>query len=143
MNQDKTIAWQVYEKMMEKDFFSQWMGIKPLIIEEGHCKLKMTVTKEMLNGFQILHGGIAFAFADSAFAFASNSFGRLSVSINGQMTYVKSSVEGDVIIAEAKLIHMNHKLANFDVSLINEKTSEELGFFRGTVYRKKELVLEL
>ena len=58
----------VFQEMMEKDYCSQWMGIEPVLLEAGHCIIKMTVKKEMLNGFGILHGGISFAFADSAFA---------------------------------------------------------------------------
>jgi len=67
-------ASRVYDQMMEKDYCSQWMGIEPIQIAEGHCSIQMIVKREMLNGFGILHGGIAYAFADSAFAFASNSY---------------------------------------------------------------------
>ena len=132
----------VYDKMMEKDYCSQWMSIKPVVIEEGHCKLKMMVKKEMLNGFGILHGGIAYAFADSAFAFASNSYGRVALSINGSMTFAKSAVEGDELLAEANMLNITHKTADFDVVISSEKTGEKHYFFRGTVYRSSKAVIE-
>ena len=94
----------------------------------------MIVKKEMLNGHGILHGGIAFAFADSAFAFASNSYGRIAVSINGNISYAKSAKEGDLLIAEAKPLNITHKTADFDVNVMNE-SGEIYYFFRGTVYR--------
>ena len=134
MSKENQLAQAVYHKMMEKDYCSQWLGIEPLLIEEGHCKIKMTVRKEMLNGYGILHGGIAFTFADSAFAFASNSYGRLAVSINGSMNYAKSAKEGDILIAEATALNVTHKTADFDVNVMNEK-EEIYYFFRGTVYR--------
>jgi len=131
-------AEKVFQLMMEKDYCSQWMGIEAILIEEGHCKVKMTVRKEMLNGYGILHGGIAFAFADSAFAFASNSYGRIALSINGSMTYAHSSVMGDVLIAEAQALSVTHKTAVFDVNIYRERDKEICYRFRGTVYRKSE-----
>lgn len=134
------LALAVYRKMMEKDYCSQWMGIQPLLLQEGHCRIKMTVHREMLNGYGILHGGIAFAFADSAFAFASNSYGRIAVSINGSMNYARSAKEGDTLIAEAKAIQVGYKTADFDVNVMDEN-GDIYYFFRGTVYRTGKEVL--
>ena len=134
------LAEQVFNKMMEKDYCSQWLGIEPIILEEGHCKIKMTVKREMLNGYSILHGGIAYTFADSAFAFASNSYGRIAVSINGAMTFSKSAKEGEVLFAEAKALNVTYKTADFDVNVMNEQ-GEIYYRFRGTVYRKSAEVL--
>jgi len=127
---------------METDYCSQWLDITPLLIEEGHCKIKMTVRKEMLNGYGILHGGIAFTFADSAFAFASNSYGRLAVSINGTMHYSKSAKEGDEIIAEAIALNVNHKTADFDVNVSDAISGQALYYFRGTVYRSSKEIID-
>jgi acyl-CoA thioesterase len=63
----------VVEHMMQKDLFSQWLGIGIIEIKEGYSKLQMKVREEMINGFDIVHGGIAFSLADSAFAFACNN----------------------------------------------------------------------
>ena len=125
----------VYESMMAQDYCSQWLGVAPITIEEGHCIIQMTVKKDMLNGFGILHGGIAYTFADSAFAFASNSYGRVAVSIQGSMNFMKSAKEGDALIAEATALNVTHKTADFDVVVSNKDTSEKLYIFRGTVYR--------
>ncbi len=134
-------ALAVFEKMFEQDFCSQWMGLELIEIQEGFCKIKMTVRQEMLNGYGILHGGIAYAFADSAFAFASNSYGRVAVSINGSMHYAKSALEGQTLIAEAQAINVNHKLADFDVKVFEQESGENFYNFRGTVYRKTDQVI--
>lgn len=133
-------ATKVFNAMIEHDYCSQWLGIKAVSLEEGHCIIKMTVQRDMLNGFGILHGGIAFTFADSAFAFASNSYGRLAVSINGSMSYAKSAKEGEVIFAEARALHVGNKTADFTVDIYNEQ-KEKLYFFRGTVYRTSKNIL--
>lgn len=134
MSKQTPLAETVFQKMMEKDYCSQWMGIESMLLEEGYCRIKMTVKREMLNGFGILHGGMAYAFADSAFAFAANSYGRVAVSINGSMNYAKSAKEGETLIAEAKALHVTHKTADFDVEVMNEQ-GEVYYYFRGTVYR--------
>ena len=131
----KNKAEKVYESMMENDFCSQWLGIKPLLIEEGHCILEMQVRKEMLNGFGTLHGGMAYSLADSALAFASNSYGRISPLINGNMLYSKSAKIGDVLKAEATVISLGNKKADVDVVITCEGQEEPFYFFRGTVYR--------
>ena len=128
-------AQKVFESMMENDFCSQWLGIKLILIEKGHCILQMEVRKEMLNGFGTLHGGMAYSLADSALAFASNSYGRISLLINGNMTYSKSAKIGDVLKAEAKVISLGNKKADTDVVITCEGQEEPFYFFRGTVYR--------
>ena len=67
---------KIVNKMFDQDAFSQWLGIQIVDVSEGYCQIKMTVRKEMLNGFHIAHGGIAYSLADSALAFASNSNGK-------------------------------------------------------------------
>lgn len=141
MSEKNHLAKAVFEKMMEQDHCSRWLGIEPVVIEEGHCKIKMAVKKDMLNGYGILHGGIAYTFADSAFAFASNSYGRVAVSINGSMIYSKSAVEGEVLFAEAKVLNVTHKTADFDVNVTNE-VGDIYYYFRGTVYRKSESLID-
>lgn len=126
---------QVFDRMMAKDHFSKWLGIELLDIGTGYCKLRMTVRAEMLNGFGILHGGVSFSLADSAFAFASNSHGRLSVSQNSQITHVKSSSAGEILIAEAEELHIGHKMATYDVRVYRQENMDLIALFRGSVYR--------
>lgn len=135
MSKESDLPLEIFNGIMEKDHFSKWMGIEALLIEEGHCKLKMLVRKEMLNGIGILHGGVAFAFADSALAFASNSFGRVAVTINGNIIFAKSANEGDTLIAEAKAINVTHKTVDLDINIYKENTQEVLYYVRGTAYR--------
>jgi len=134
----------IFEKMMASDHCSQWLGIEPLLLAEGHCRLRMRVNQDMLNGFGVLHGGIAYAFADSALAFASNSLGRMAVSIQGSMNFAASAREGEVLIAEARALRISHKTADFDVDVWAEGKPQEVRYyFRGTVYRSsRELLAE-
>jgi|SRR5690554_3895552 len=131
-------AEKVYNSMMEKDEMSKWLGIEPLLLKEGECHLQLKVRKEMLNGFDILHGGVAFALADSALAFAANAYGRISPLINGNMVYSKSAKEGDILRAEAKVFAISYKKADVDVIIYCNDEKEGYYFMRGTVYRSSK-----
>jgi len=87
-DQDK-LANEVVSHMMQQDQFSQWLGIEVKEIKEGYSKIRMTVRSEMINGFGIVHGGIAFSLADSAFAFACNNRNVLSVALDTAINFLK------------------------------------------------------
>jgi acyl-CoA thioesterase len=129
---------KIVDKMMEKDLFSQWLGIERLEEREGHCSLKMKIRPEMCNGFEIAHGGISFAFADSALAFASNSHGRHAVSIETSISHIRSIRAGDTIIATAQEKSLSNSIGIYEVS-INKENGDLVALFKGTVFRKETL----
>ncbi len=127
----------VKERMLENDHYSQWLGVELLKIKGGYSKIKMVVRKEMLNGFQIAHGGISFGFADSAFAFASNSRGKLAYSISTDINHLQKVFEGDVLFAEAIEEHYNGKIGKYKVDVRNQNDIL-VATFNGLVYVSKK-----
>lgn len=138
---DKEIAQSSVNKMVMHDKFSQWLGIEVLDVKPGACMLKMPVREEMLNGFNILHGGVSFSLADSALAFASNSHGRLSVAIDANMSFPKAAVVGDVLTATATELNLSNKLGTYDIKIHNQN-NELIALFKGTVYRTSKNILD-
>lgn len=132
-----SLADKVVHKMYDNDWFSQWLGIEILEINSGSCKLKMTVRKEMLNGFAIAHGGITYSLADSAFAFACNSHGRKSVSVETSISHTLALKEGDVIIATARELHVSNKIGVYQIDITNQD-EKIVALFKGTCYRTSE-----
>lgn len=131
------LARRVVGHMMERDAFSQWLGIEVLESAAGVSRLKMTVRAEMVNGFGVAHGGIAYSLADSALAFASNSYGRVSVAIENGMAYPEPVRVGDVLTAEAQEMGLGERIATYQVAVTNQN-GKRVGVFRGTVYRTKK-----
>ena len=131
------LAKKVVDKMINGDAFSQWLGIEVLEITEGYCKLKMTVRKEMTNGFNIAHGGISYSLADSALAFAANSDGIQSLSVETSIAHTKKVMIGDTLIAETQEISKNEKNAVYNISITNQDNIE-IAHFQGKVYRTKK-----
>jgi acyl-CoA thioesterase len=130
----QTIHEAVVSHMMENDFFSQWMGVELLEVKEGYSKIKMTIRKEMVNGFGIVHGGIPFSLADSAFAFACNNRNNLSVALDVTITFTKAVNIGDVLTAEAKEIHNGRSTGVYLINVFNQK-NEQVALFKGTCFR--------
>lgn len=125
---------QVIEHMLQHDRFSQWLGISVVEIKEGYSKIKMTVREEMLNGFGIVHGGIAFSLADSAFAFACNNRNNLSVALDTSINFIKPVHPGDELIAEAKELHNGRSTGLYHISIYNQH-NHLVAQFKGTCYR--------
>ncbi len=126
----------IIDKMLEKDLFSKWLGIERLEENVGYSKLKMTIRPEMCNGFEIAHGGITFAFADSALAFASNSRGKHAVSIETSISHVKPVRSGDTILATAVEKNLSNRIGIYEVT-IEKEDGELVALFKGTVFRKE------
>ena len=125
----------IVHRMFENDAFSKWLGISVEEVEAGYCKLKMTVRKDMLNGFGIAHGGITYSLADSALAFASNSHGRQALSIETSINHLEKLVEGDIILAEAKEESLKNTVGIYKVEITNNQ--KPVALFKGLVYRTK------
>lgn len=131
-------AQEIIQQMWDADHFSQWLGISREIVEEGSCILSMKVRPEMVNGFGIAHGAIAYALADSALAFASNSRGNTALSIETSMSHILPINIGDTITASSIEKHVGRKLAIYEIQVHNQ-LGELVALFKGTVYfRKKE-----
>jgi acyl-CoA thioesterase len=132
---------QVVAHMMENDLFSQWLGIEVIEVKEGYSKIKMTVRKEMINGFGIVHGGIAFSLSDSAFAFACNNRNNLSVALDTAINFTKPVHVGDVLTAEAKEIHNGKSTGLYHITVTNQN-NHIVALFKGTCFRTAKPLLK-
>ncbi len=124
----------IVDKMLQQDKFSQWLGIKKIKSEPGHCILQMTIRDEMVNGFGIAHGGIAFSLADSTLAFSSNAYGRLCVALECSISFPVAVNVNDVLTCESKELSLTNKTATYHIEISNQK-NQKVAFFKGTVYR--------
>ncbi len=128
---------EIVNAMMAKDSFSQWLGIQVLEVKEGYAKIQMTVRPEMVNGFEIAHGGISFSFADSAFAFASNSRGKHAVSTEVSISHLSAIKVGDILTAESSEIKSGKQIAVYAVKISNQD-NKLVAHFKGNVFRMEK-----
>jgi acyl-CoA thioesterase len=128
------LAERVVDAMMARDAFSRWLGIEVLEVAPQRSTCRLTVREEMVNGFGVTHGGIAFSLADSAFAFACNSHGKVTVSIENSITYPAPIGVGDVLTAIAKEDAASGRLSYYSAEVRNQR-NEVVGLFRGTAFK--------
>jgi len=123
-------------KLMEKDRFAAYSGIKLIKVSIGYALAQMKITDNHLNGVNIVHGGAIFTLADFAFAAASNSKGAATLSINANISYFKSP-KGKLLTAEAREISSSKKLCSYNVDIFDEN-GDLIARFNGNGYMKKE-----
>lgn len=133
MDKDK-LAKEVVDHMMDSDLFSQWLGIEIKEVKEGYSKIKMKLRSEMINGFGVIHGGIAFSLGDSAFAFACNNRNNLSMALDTSITFTKSAQPGDELTAEAKELHNGRSTGLYLITITNQH-NVQVALFKGTCFR--------
>jgi acyl-CoA thioesterase len=131
---EKELAKKVVDRMYNNDPFSKWLGIERIEDGAGKSVLRMTIRKEMLNGFAIAHGGITYSLADSALAFAANSHGRMAVSVETSISHTEPLKEGDTITATAEEIDLRNKIGIYHITVKNQH-NKIVALFKGTVYR--------
>ncbi|MDQ6845943.1 MAG: hotdog fold thioesterase [Bacteroidota bacterium] len=133
-------AGKVVDQMLQADLFSQWLGIEIVEVKEGYSKIKMKLRKEMINGFDVIHGGIAFSLGDSAFAFACNNRNNLSMALDASINFTKTTQPGDTLIAEAKEIHNGRSTGLYLITITNQN-NEQVALFKGTCFRTGKKVV--
>lgn len=128
----------VVSHMLAHDEFSRWLGVELIEVKPTRVTIRMVVREDMTNGFGVCHGGVTFAFADSAFAFASNTGGQVSVSIENSMTYPSAVRVGDVLVAEAEQEASSRRLGYYRVR-VTRNDGNVVALFRGTVYQTDQV----
>lgn len=125
---------EVLEIMLKKDRFTAWLGLVIDEIGPGYCKLHYQVTDTMLNGFDIIHGGVLFSASDSAFAFACNSHGIITVALDVNISFTRPARAGELLTVEAQEAHMGNRIGIYDIRTTNRE-GQLVALFKGTAYR--------
>jgi acyl-CoA thioesterase len=130
------VADHVREHMYARDRAAQHLGIQITEMGPGTATLTMAVRPEMLNGFDICHGGYITTLADTAFAYACNSYNELTVASGLTVDFVAPGRGGDVLTAVGKEVSLTGRTGVYDVTVTNQR-GELVAVFRGRSYRMK------
>ncbi|HEY9065069.1 MAG TPA: hydroxyphenylacetyl-CoA thioesterase PaaI [Burkholderiaceae bacterium] len=123
--------------MYANDRASRALGMQVTSIGPGTATLTMTVRDDMLNGFDICHGGFITLLADSAFAFACNSRNALTVAAGLDIEFIASAYGGDVLTAQASEVHLAGRNGLYDIVVSNQR-GERVAMVRGRSHRLKD-----
>ena len=122
-------------QVMQKDRFAGYNQIELLEVGEGTAKARMVITENHLNGVGIVQGGALFTLADLVFAAASNSRGKIAVTLDANVNFIKA-VSSGVLTATAWEIDLKRTVGVYRVEVKNEK-DELVAIFQATAYRKE------
>lgn len=101
-------------EFFKNDIFAMDMGAKIESVDNGNAVCSFEINERHLNAGGVIQGGALFTICDFAFAVASNSMGKLTVSVNNNISFLEKS-EGTKIFAEAKLIKATKKMVFYEV----------------------------
>lgn len=128
-------------RMYAGDKASQALGIEIEIPEPGSAIASMRVREDMVNGFNICHGGLVFTLADTAFAFACNAYDDLTVAGSGTIEFLRPVYLDDVLRAVALEEHRGQRSGLYAVEVVNQH-DEFVALFRGRSVSRGETVLQ-
>jgi acyl-CoA thioesterase len=116
--------------MRASDKASAALGIAIEITEPGKAIATMMVRDDMVNGFDVIHGGLTFALADTAFAFACNAYDEQTFAASAQIEFLRPAVLGDELTATAVEDYRGRRRGYYTVEVRNQR-DEVVAIFRG------------
>ncbi|MEU1973021.1 hydroxyphenylacetyl-CoA thioesterase PaaI [Microbacterium sp. NPDC019599] len=117
-------------EMLRRDRASAALGMRVEVDEPGHAVVSMPVREDMTNGFEITHGGLVFALADTTFAICCNEDESVTVAAGADITFLKATRAGQVLTADARRRSRSGRTGVYDVTITDE-TGDVVAEFRG------------
>ena len=118
--------------LFRKDNFAKGCGIEIEDVTPGFARCSMQVTGNHLNGIGILMGGALFTLADYTFSLAANSYGKIAVTQNASIVYMRKC-RGGVVTAKATETARNERTAEYVVEVSNDQ-DQVIARIEGTVF---------
>ena len=124
------------------DKASQALGIKIDVPAVATAVATMRVRDDMVNGFDICHGGLVFTLADTAFAFACNAYDDLTVAASATIDFLRPSKRGDELRAVAREDRRGKRASFYTIEVFNQD-DELVALFRGRSVSKGAPLLDI
>lgn len=106
------------ENFFKDDTFAMLLGISIDEVNENGAVCSMTLGADHYNAGGGVQGGVIYTLADFAFAVASNSRGNLTVTLDSNISYLKSA-KGDKLVAKAKLISSTKHTCHYEIEVFD------------------------
>ena len=134
------VARRCADTMYARDAASQALGIRIEIPAAGEAVAHMTVRQDMVNGFDVCHGGLLFTLADTAFAFACNAYDELTFAAAASIDFLRPARLGDALRALASEDYRGSKSGFYTVEICNQD-DDVVAVFRGRSASRGERLL--
>src|SRR5665213_1301596 len=119
------------EAMWAGDAASRMLGIEIISVGPGTALVSMRVRADMINGWELCHGGLIASLADTAFAIACNSRGRVTVASGFDVSFLEAGRLDEELIAEASGAALRGRSGLYDVTVRRAADGVVIAEFRG------------
>lgn len=129
-------VWEdIFDKVNANDTFAQLIQMKLLEIQPGFARSTLAITDQMVNIYQMAHGGAIFSVADQACEAAGNSFGKPAVALQHNIHFLAAGKSGDILEATAKVTNRSHRVGLIEFEVKNQEglllaTGQQLIYFK-------------
>lgn len=118
-----------------RDRFAAAIGAELLEVGKGYAKARLAVRAEHLNAYDVLHGGVLFAFADFTFAaIAAAANNTVTLAVQANINFMHTVRQG-LLTAEARELSRGRKIGNYQVD-IRDEAGRTVATFLGVAYDK-------
>src|SRR6188508_2559258 len=132
MNHDPDdLARRSADAMWEGDAASRMLGMSIVAVRSGAATVSMIVREDMINGWDLCHGGLVASLADSAFAVACNSHGEVTLAAGFDVSFLDAARLGDELVAVASERVLRGRSGVYDVTVRRAGDDTVIAEFRG------------
>ena len=87
-------------------------GYEVMQASDGQCVIRAVVSQQFVNAAGFGHGSLAFTLMDTASAYAVASTESMGVTVNANVTYVKSLSAGDEMMASSSILTRSKRMVS-------------------------------
>ena len=99
--------------------FIKYNNIKLIDYDRKSATMEVVIDENSLNPYGIVHGGLIFTLADTSMGVISRTTGKLAVTLNSQINYLKPGI-GNKLISKAKAIKIGKTTALLTADIYDE-----------------------
>lgn len=97
--------------------FNQLLGVRVRHIADGYAEIELPAKPENLNPLGNAHGGAIYALCDVAAGTAAASYGRVGVTLNASINYLRPGKKEQALVAKAYEIKKGRTTAVYRVEV--------------------------
>lgn len=101
--QPQELTPQKLNRLLEKNPFAQLLGMELLEVREGYAYGRMRMDEHFTNIYGGMHGGCAYALADTLAGLAASTYGNYVTTIDGKMNYLEAVKDTGYVYGEAEV----------------------------------------
>lgn len=127
--------------LLNSDGFIGLIGLHFTKFEKGISQCELTVTKQLLNPHNVVHGGVLYSMADTGMGgalYSHLSDDELCATVEIKINYFKAVKTGH-LICNTKLINVGKRIAVLESDILNDGVLVSKATGTYSIFKKKTM----